>query len=38
MVVSLERKERTVKGDRCNSAKESLTVKSVFSLEHKDRK
>ena len=30
------RKGKTVKGDRCELAKDSLTVKSVFSLEHKD--
>ena len=38
MVVNLEKKERTVKGDRCNLAKDPPTVKSVFSLEHKDGK
>ena len=38
MVVSLEKKERTVKGDRCDLAKDPPTVKSVFSLGHKDRK
>ena len=34
----LKRKERTVKGDRCNPAKDPPTVKSVFSLEQKDGK
>ena len=34
----LKRKERTIKGDRCNPAKDPLTIKSVFSLEHKEVK
>ena len=34
----LKRKERTVKGDRCNPTKDPLTIKLVFSLEHKERK
>ena len=34
----LKRKERTVKGDRCNPTKDSHMVKSVFSLEHKEGK
>ena len=38
MAVSPEKKERTIKGDRCDSTKDPLTVKSVFSLEHKDGK
>ena len=38
MIVSLEKKEGTVKGDWCDSAKDSLTVKLVSSLEHKDGK
>ena len=38
MVVSSEKKERTIKGDRCDLAKNPLTVKSVFSLGHKDGK
>ena len=38
MAVSPEKKERTVKGDWCNSAKDSSMVKLVFSLEHKDEK
>ena len=35
MVVSLEKKERNIKGDRCNSAKDPPTVKSIFSLGHR---
>ena len=38
MPVSLEKKERTVKGDQCNPAKDLLTVKSVFFLKHKEGK
>ena len=38
IAVSPEKKERSVKGDWCNSAKDSSMVKSVFSLEHKDEK
>ena len=41
MLVSPEKKERTVKGDQHNQrnlAKDPLTVKSVFSLEHKEGK
>ena len=34
----LKRKERTVKGDWCNLAKDPLMVNSIFSLEHKDGK
>jgi len=34
----LKRKERTIKGDRYNPAKDPSTIKSIFSLEHKDRK
>ena len=34
----LKRKERTVKGDRCNPTKNRLMVKSAFSLEHKEGK
>jgi len=34
----LEKKEKTVKGDWCNLAKDPPTVKSVFSLKHKDEK
>ena len=35
IAVSPEKKERTINGDRCNSAKDPLMVKSVFSLEYK---
>ena len=35
---SLEKKERNVKGDRGDPAKDPPTVESVFSLGHKDRK
>ena len=38
MVVNPEKKERTVKSDKCNPAKDPPTVKSVFSLGHKERK
>ena len=38
MPMSLEKKEKAIKGDRCNSAKDLLTVKSVFFLEHKEGK
>ena len=34
----LKRKERTIKGDRYNPAKDPSTVKSIFSLEHKNGK
>ena len=34
----LKRKERTVKGDQCNLAKDPPTVRSIFSLEHKEEK
>ena len=34
----LKRKERIVKSDQCNLAKDPLMVKLVFSLEHKDGK
>ena len=33
-----EKKERTIKGDQCDLAKDLPTVKSVFSLGHKDGK
>ena len=33
----LKRKERTIKGDWCNPAKDPLTVKSIFSLVHKGK-
>ena len=38
MIINPEKKERTVKGDQCNSAKDPSTVKSVFSLEHNNEK
>ena len=38
IAVSSEKKERTIKGDRYNLAKDLLTIKSIFSLEHKDGK
>ena len=38
IAVSLEKKERTINGGRCNLAKDPLTVKSVFSLEYKGGK
>ena len=40
MVIALgpERKEKTVKGDRCNLTKDPLMVRSVFFLEHRDGK
>ena len=38
MAENLEKKERTVKGDRCDPAKNPSMVKSVFSLKHKERK
>ena len=33
-----ERKEKTGKGDRYNLVKDPPTVKSIFSLEHKEGK
>ena len=38
MALGPERKEKTVKGEWCNLAKDPLTIKLIFSLEHKDRK
>ena len=38
MVENPRKKERIVKGDWCDPAKDPSTVKSVFSLEHKERK
>ena len=38
MAMIPEKKERTIKGDQCNPAKDPLTVKSVFSLKHKEEK
>ena len=36
MAMNPKNKERTIKGDWCDPAKDSLMVKSVFSLGHKD--
>jgi len=36
MAMNPKNKERTNKGDRCDPAKDSPTVKSVFSLRYKD--
>ena len=38
MAVNPEKKERTIKGDRCDPAKDPLMIKSVFFLGHKDGK
>ena len=38
MAMNLEKKERTIKCDRCDLAKDLPTVKSVFSLGHKNGK
>ena len=38
MAINPKKKERTIKGDQCNLAKDPPTVKSVFSLEHKEGK
>ena len=38
MAVNPEKKKRTIKGDRCDPAKDPPTIESVFSLEHKDGK
>jgi len=38
MAMNLDKKERTVKGDRCDLAKDPPTVKLIFSLGHKKRK
>ena len=38
MALAPKRKEKTVKGDQRNPAKDPSTIKSVFSLEHKDVK
>ena len=38
MAVNPEKKERTIKGDRCDPAKDPLMIKSIFSLGHKDGK
>ena len=36
MVVGSKKKERTVKGNWSNPAKDPPTIKSISSLEHKD--
>ena len=38
MATDLEKKERTIKGDRCDPVKDPLTVKPFFSLGHMERK
>ena len=38
MAVNPEKKERTIKGDQCDSVKDPFMVKSAFSLRHKDGK
>ena len=38
MAMNLDKKERTVKGDWCDPAKDPPMVKSIFSLGHKGRK
>ena len=38
MAMNPEKKERTIKGDQCDLAKDPPMVKSVFSLKHKDGK
>jgi len=38
MAVGPKKKKGTIKGDRCDPAKDSPTVKLVFSLEHKNGK
>ena len=38
MAMNPEKKESTIKGDRCDTAKDPPTVKSVFSLGHKNGK
>ena len=38
MAVSPKKKERNIKGDRCDPAKDPLTVKSIFFLGHKNGK
>ena len=38
MAVNPEMKERTIKGDRCEPAKDPLMIKSIFSIGHKDEK
>ena len=36
MALGLERKEKTMKDDWCEPAMDPPTVKSIFSLEHRD--
>ena len=38
MAVNPEKKERTAKSNWCDPAKDPPTIKSVFSLGHKERK
>ena len=38
MVVGPGKKKGTIKGDRCDPVKDSLAVKSIFSLEYKNGK
>ena len=38
MAVNPEKKERTIKDDQCDPAKDPPTVMSVFSLGYKDGK
>ena len=38
IIVSPEKKEGIVKGDRCDPTKNSSMVKSIFSLEYNDEK
>ena len=38
MAVNPKKKEKTIKGDQCDPAKDLPTVKSVFSLGHKEKK
>ena len=38
MAVNPKKKERTIKGNRCDPAKDPPMVKSIFSLRHKDGK
>ena len=38
MAINPEMKERIIKGDWCYPVKDPPTVKSVFSLGHKDEK
>ena len=38
MAADLEKKERTINGDRCDPIKDPPTVKPFFSLGHMERK